>query len=101
MFSGFFVAFLDASSQFDFFLGREKFYLTDFAKVKLDGGVTVVGAAVTSARMCIFGFANDDNSFGLGFGFCFLASEIFRRRLLDFFRFVVGFYRLGGWTDDG
>ena len=42
----FLVAFLDAGGQFDFLLGREQFHLADFAKVKFDGGIAIIGRAL-------------------------------------------------------
>ena len=41
-----FVALLDPGGEFDFLLRREQFHLADFAEVKLDGGVAVVGGAL-------------------------------------------------------
>ncbi len=43
--AGFFVAFLDARRKLDFLLRRQEFDLPDFAQIKFDRRVAVVGRA--------------------------------------------------------
>ena len=46
LFARFFVALFDAGGQFDFLLRGQQFDLADFAQIKLDGRIAVVGQSI-------------------------------------------------------